>query len=42
MDPKAYLRHMLERIVDYPVNRIDKQPPGNAKLAPRVDGRAAA
>ena len=24
MDPQAYLRHVLERIADHPINRIDE------------------
>lgn len=31
INPEAYLAHVLERITDHPVNRIDELPPWNVQ-----------
>jgi hypothetical protein len=42
LDPQAYLRHVIERIADHPINRIDELLPWRVNLQTGLEARLAA
>jgi transposase len=42
LDPQAYLYHVIERIADHPINRIEELLPWRVELSADLAGRLAA
>ena len=42
LDSQAYLHHVIERIADHPVNRVDELLPWRVNLQPLLENRRAA